>query len=67
MAGQQRQIQKRSVSAIAGPTLLAPRDQDADPTLLLTTLAQVALTIAQRRLQQRSTTNGSEHPPSESK
>lgn len=67
MARQQRQIQKRSVSTIAGPTLLMPRDQDTDPALLLTTLAQVALTIAQRRLQQRSTTNACEHPPSESK
>ncbi|MFL5806378.1 MAG: hypothetical protein ACJ8CR_32205 [Roseiflexaceae bacterium] len=67
MAGQQQQIQKRSVSANAGPTLLAPRDHDADPAPLFITLAQVALAIAQRRVHQRSDTIGPEHAPSESK
>jgi hypothetical protein len=52
MARQQRQIQKRSVSRNSGLTLLAPRDHDADLAPLLTTLAQVALAIAQRRIHQ---------------
>jgi hypothetical protein len=42
---------RQSGEQTAYPQLLAPADQNPDPTPLLTTLARVALAIARRRNQ----------------
>lgn len=65
MACGKSQLQKRPSTKHTHPSLLPPRDQDADPTPLLDTLARVALSVAARRRARRDHAISPESPAQE--